>query len=479
MLRIALNFKFIYFTDPDEYNDIIQKSYLAAVRADGGMYSHPLMLVNLLCEWRSLDQGSHHLNQWLRRNNVVKSRMQQFDGVAKNIARTVAAVLTRIENRLDARRIPRYDLSGWLAMQDDIVSDDDSNLSDLSGLPFIDDTADEDIALDIEFLRDEINEINFAAVAALSDIKSLKVSTIQNDALNNSCRINLCRLALAWASDGFLLCQTPKKKIPVDYYSTVRLGNSSLSKDQFASLFPADVPVKMSCSGSLIYDGKVKGSDLLDVLKRVCNIGLFMADSRYNSAAINMEPWRQNPVLDDAPPVVWISIQLKKATTAVFLALPDTESENLFASIFTSGFLQNTGEMCGIYRIFGVEAVSKTEMKNLKLSRNVLKRSLTMTIPSGGNAKLTAVGCEPCCEDLRHIFDINESFTADHLSLNQKSNLPTGVTVQVVDREYNLFFEREKFFPGSKYYFPDSLIEDIPIGMRLLNAYKGARFKDK
>ncbi|CAM9128667.1 unnamed protein product, partial [Ectocarpus fasciculatus] len=33
--------------DPDEYNSIIQGSFLAAVRADAGMYSTPLMLVNL------------------------------------------------------------------------------------------------------------------------------------------------------------------------------------------------------------------------------------------------------------------------------------------------------------------------------------------------------------------------------------------------------------------------------------------------
>lgn len=80
--------------DPAEYNDIVQRIFLAASAFDRGMYSEPLMLVNLLLAWRAVDEGGRQRDAWVASHGVVKSRIKYFDSVAKNLADQVSNALS-------------------------------------------------------------------------------------------------------------------------------------------------------------------------------------------------------------------------------------------------------------------------------------------------------------------------------------------------------------------------------------------------
>lgn len=475
-------------SDPDEYNDIMQRSFLAAVKADGGVYSEPISLVNLLCEWRKVSKDSSNqrqINNWLRENNVVRARIQQFDGIAKNLARTVTSVLSRIDNRIESNRIPRYDLSGWLAMQEDTVSIGSAPSSVSPSLPFLDDDDIADIALDIEFMRDEINEGNSEMLAKLDAVADLRIdmsSATEQAKEITACRLNLCRLILVWSSDGFLLNQSRKMKVAANYYDTIRLGDKYLKNDQLKSLFPVDVPWEISYSGTRIYDGKVHGEQCLDVFHRMCEVGILMSDCRYDATAPTHGTWSCSLVSDAQPPIIWISVVLNNKKTTIFFALPDSTSRQVLEAIFSGGKFEKTLDKHGIYDVYSVVGASKKELTNLGLSRSVLSRTMTITIPATGNSKLTVCGCEPNFGDLSCIFDIDEAAIHAKQSReieNSDRSLPPGISVQIFDKNCVLKFPSERNVLANPYHFSNSIISDYPIGMRLFNSYKSSRYKEK
>jgi hypothetical protein len=462
--------------DPDEFNDIIQKSFLAAARFDAGMYSHPLMLVRLLMDWRALNKssGTDHRNErrvreWLEENNVVRSRIQQLDNTAKNIARTVGAVLKRIDRRIEARRVPKYDLSAWLAMQDDdLGSDSGSDASESSSLPFLpdDSSCDED---DNELAHEDGVSCELDSIALKVNLTHASAEEVTEAAT----RLNMCRLILAWSSDEMVLRQSLKRKMTADVMGTLRLGSNALSPAQCMSLFPPDVPHELKNSGSLMYDGEITGDvNLTDVLASMCNVGEFMADFRYGNSTSDLG-WRSEVNFDVAPPVVWI---VMKEENAIFIAISDRDLEDLIDSIFAPEKLADTGMEIGSYLVFAASNISKSEYKTLADFRNCgeFERVLSMTIPKTGHATLTATGCEPCRQDLQDIFCLPDLGPAKH-----NAQLPFGVKLQVKDQNQILTFEQASAESGQAYFFKDSLLKDIPIGMRLYTSYKNARFKDK
>lgn len=462
------------------------------------MYSTPLMLVNLLIEWRQIQkQTPHRVYKWLQENNVVRMRIQQFDSMAKNIARTVAGVLSRIDIRLDARRMPKYDLTSWFANQTDLDSDKgdmddvDVDLDEIgstdSSLPLIENS--DDIAFDLEFLRDTINESNSGVVSELSELKPLKIgmsSALEQDKETTATRLNFCRLVLAWCSDGLVVNMGKlKKKMQADVAHTLRLGGQQLTKPQLNSIFPSGVPYEQRTTGLHVYDGHITASELSDLLARLCDMGQMMADGRYDSYSTSDQPWRHNAAIDVPAPVIWLTstVPAKKSTTTtnVFFALPYQKDVDVICPMFPKNSWEDTEITMGIYRIFGVQNISKKQSKTLNICRSQLGRVISLAIPLEGHAKLTTLGCDPCYQDLDALFTVPATTTPATATAELKhgKQLPLGVSLQVMDQNCSLYFESERAIPDSPYYFESSIITDLPIGMRLYNAIKNSRYKDK
>lgn len=83
--------------DPSEYNAIVQRIFLAASTFDNGVYSEPLMLMNLLLAWRKLDDVGRQKDSWAVKHGLVKSRLRYFDSVAKNLREQVSRILQRCD----------------------------------------------------------------------------------------------------------------------------------------------------------------------------------------------------------------------------------------------------------------------------------------------------------------------------------------------------------------------------------------------
>lgn len=466
-----------YTVDPDEFNEIIQKTYLSSVRADAGMYSYPLMLVRLLMAWRELKnsdyaQRERRIDHWLRDNNIVRARIQQLDNTAKSMARTVSAVLQRVDRRMEARRAPKYDLSSWLAAQDPLESDSDSSsesgISEASSfpcLPYDDGSIDEDDN-ELAHERDVPTDL---------DEPSLEVNltnATEEDIERAAQKLNMCRLILAWSSDELVLRMILKVMPTPEKASVLRLGNTNLSNEQLKSLFPPDVPFEFQSSGDkLVYTGEVRGA-LNDILSNLCTVGQFMADSRYDT---NDSRWRRTASIDRSPPCAWIMLKREDELT-LFYAASDEEMENNLYHIFPEDKVEDTGMDLGIYRIFGVRGVSKSELKAMTALRNTTTRDrmLSMTIPDMNPASLTVTGGKLRYEDLETIFSTSGT-NNDHGNKNE----PPGVKIQITGGENVLSFAHENDCAGSPYSFKDSLIKDIPVGMRLYSSYRNSRFRDK
>ena len=80
--------------DPAEYNAIVQRIFLGASTFDGGLYSEPLMLMNLLRAWRRVPEGGGRKDRWAAKYGIVKSRMRFFDSVGKNLLQQVTKILS-------------------------------------------------------------------------------------------------------------------------------------------------------------------------------------------------------------------------------------------------------------------------------------------------------------------------------------------------------------------------------------------------
>jgi HrpA-like RNA helicase len=74
----------IIHTDPKVYNDIVQTIFLSSHKFDRGQYSEPLMLLNLLTEWRKL-RTERERERWAFHSGVVYARMRYFDSASSHL----------------------------------------------------------------------------------------------------------------------------------------------------------------------------------------------------------------------------------------------------------------------------------------------------------------------------------------------------------------------------------------------------------
>jgi hypothetical protein len=91
--------------DPAEYNAIVQRIFLAASTFDKGVYSEPLMLMNLLRAWRGLSEGGGKAERWAAKYGIVKARMRYFDSVAKNLQQQVSKIVSNNNHKNPKSRV--------------------------------------------------------------------------------------------------------------------------------------------------------------------------------------------------------------------------------------------------------------------------------------------------------------------------------------------------------------------------------------
>jgi HrpA-like RNA helicase len=78
--------------DANEFNTIVRESFLAMSKFDGGCYSEPIMMINLLRAWEKVPLKSR--GHWCRKHSVQLFRMTRFASYAKELTRTVHAALS-------------------------------------------------------------------------------------------------------------------------------------------------------------------------------------------------------------------------------------------------------------------------------------------------------------------------------------------------------------------------------------------------
>lgn len=82
----------IIHTDPTIYNDIVKTIFLKSHEFDNGLYSEPLMLLNLLQEWRKLN-SEREKERWAYKSGVVYARMRYFDSASNHLCSRLRQII--------------------------------------------------------------------------------------------------------------------------------------------------------------------------------------------------------------------------------------------------------------------------------------------------------------------------------------------------------------------------------------------------
>ena len=80
--------------DPTVYNQLVRKTFLAAVGFDKGSYSEPIMLLELLLAYRKLDAVESR-ESFCSRNGLWKNRVRYFDHVSRNLEISVHSFMKK------------------------------------------------------------------------------------------------------------------------------------------------------------------------------------------------------------------------------------------------------------------------------------------------------------------------------------------------------------------------------------------------
>ena len=82
-------------SDPDVYNEIVRLITVSQLKYDGGLYSQPLMYLQLYAHWTSeiSHQNAHKQFQWCAYNGLVLSRIKQFEALVRGTCRRVSSLI--------------------------------------------------------------------------------------------------------------------------------------------------------------------------------------------------------------------------------------------------------------------------------------------------------------------------------------------------------------------------------------------------
>jgi hypothetical protein len=460
------------------------------------------MLVRLLFEWRKVKlMPEYQRVKWLRDHNIVRSRLQQFDGTASNLARSVGLVLAQQTKRnskaLNPSEAPQKvisDIKAFLTHLRETASSHEGSDEDDSSYEDIDDDDDYDecdcaVSADAAFAEADVEDM----FGDLEGICSSMKSPLEEDLLrlkqfypnfDEGCdpaaereRLNMCRLIIAWTSDGTILSHIAKSEEGA-VETSIRVPEE-LCEAQCQLLFPEGVPHRLErLGGKRIFDARVSGTDcnrtVLDILSDMCLVAKNIGSERYNMDTVSHgNGWNVRRYVGASAPVLWILFPDGDHMTAV-IALTEAALEYtpVFGAIFKEW--QDSGENIDVYKLFCVKHVSNKQQKALNKLHDLLERSFSMLLPLKENAKLTVSKCQLSQADLSFIFFGNDSVKESAVEQARK------ISVQTVSFTQTISFKRDQLdMESSPYEFEHSLINDLPIGLRLFNAYRLGRYKEK
>ena len=89
-------------TDADEYNEIVQGSFLSASQFDNGAYSEPMMMLQLFIQYNALPPESRF--NWAMRHNIAHARLKLFVSLVIHLTQRVNHCLHN-DTALDISRI--------------------------------------------------------------------------------------------------------------------------------------------------------------------------------------------------------------------------------------------------------------------------------------------------------------------------------------------------------------------------------------
>lgn len=99
----------VVHTDPDEYNSIVYKSFCGQLHFDQGIYSDPMMLLNIFLQWRDIQARTKKMKKGVNQNdfymehNIVHSKLRYFYSSTKHL---LSYVNEELDSKLDLMTIP-------------------------------------------------------------------------------------------------------------------------------------------------------------------------------------------------------------------------------------------------------------------------------------------------------------------------------------------------------------------------------------
>ncbi len=218
-------------------------------------------------------------------------------------------------------------------------------------------------------------------------------------------------------------------------------------------------------------------------MSEFCRVGTAMTHSNYSENSLKRQSWKSE-VGNESAPLVWVVVQIdtneEVKKNFVIFGIPNEYLDNDFQdeiSLLFNGGLHDLGDEIGAYHLFAAENASKSELKNLKNIHGILPKSMSLLIHPVENMKLTVFCCDISPVDLSLIYRQNKEPPC------QVGDIFRGTdgykfSAQVMESSLSLCFN-EDADASNEYFFRDSLIHDLPIGMRLFSALRQARYKEK
>ena len=423
----------VIHTDPDEYNDIIKQTLVGAEELDGGIYSEPIMMLRMFLLWHSLDSSQR--NDWCQTHGLAHTRVRQFMSASLHLIERVNSALQSQSQRHKKR-------SG----KQDSVGDGAILSLDHLGAP----------------------------------LSALVVNTL--------------RLILTWTADGNLVRLNPQKKLLTRAdFSSVTLTGESVSKTHLDPLFPPSVTWTFDNTLRRIFDAplsetRIKAS-MLELLKdlAVCFDG---GEISNNVSAVvwivQQMPPKPNRQEGD------VTLSLAIGAGPLEFAENMQTIKNIFGISLCEGGSFRTSETKMEYKVYVVAMLSKAEQKALHSLHDHLTYCMSVLLPREGNAKVTSSNISPNDAAIRRIFFAQEADTERYQTRKIAQTVQASKQIMVFDDPFKSPTEKQKQQEKSKgknkkkggnHEQPQpisrtSLLFDVSLGIRLLNAYS-AGYKDR
>jgi len=426
----------VIHTDPDEYNDIIKQTLVGAEELDGGIYSEPIMMLRMFLLWHSLDSSQR--NDWCQTHGLAHTRVRQFMSASLHLIERVNSALKSQSQRHNKR----------------------------SGKQ---DSGDDTAVLSLDYLGD-----------TLSDLV-----------------VNTLRLILTWTADGNLVRLNPQKKqLTRADFSSVTLTGESVSKAHLDPLFPPSVTWTFDNTLRRIFDAPLSETrtkaSMLELLKDLA--ACFDGGEISNNVSavvwiVQQMPPKPNRQEGD------VTLSLAIGTGPVEFAENMQTIKNIFGISLCEGGSFRTSETKMEYKVYVVAMLSKAEQKALHSLHDHLTYCMSVLLPREGNAKVTSSNISPNDSAIRRIFFAQEADTERYQTRKISQTVQASKQIMVFDDPFKPASEKQQqqetpkgkskkkggnhqqTQPRSSSSRP-SLLFDVSLGIRLLNAYS-AGYKDR